>query len=94
MAARTALVACTVATEGAWSSARGNERSIKIVHLVEGEYVIFEAEIGDLRHQEEFSKAGVFPLPFKRMERYRVGKRIGEGVRPSPTIVEILLDAS
>lgn len=93
MATRIALVACTNKTDGAWSSAKGNERAIKIIHLVDGEHVVLEAEIGDLRHQEEFSVPGVFPLPFRRMERYRVGKWVDDGVKPSPTTVEIILDA-
>lgn len=92
MAARTALACCRVETEGAWSTARGNERAIKIVGLTEGEYVQFVAQVGDLNHHEEFTKEGVFPLP-KQLVRYRVGKRMDAGVRGSPTTVEILLDA-
>lgn len=93
MATRLALVACKDAIEGPWTLARGNERAIKIGHLLNGERILLVAQIGDLNHQEEYTVPGTFPLPLKRMERYRVIKQVDEGLSGSPTTVEVILDA-
>ena len=94
MAMRVALVACTDATEGPWTFARGNETAIKIVHLVSGERVVVDMKVGDLSENTTFDQPGTFPLPWKRMEKYRVIKQVDDGVRPSPTTVEIVLNGT
>lgn len=94
MATRVALVACMNAAEGPWTLAKGNETGVKIVHLVDGERVGVEMKIGDLSDTHFFGLPGTFPLPWKRMERYRVIKQVDDGVRPSPTTVEIVLNGT
>lgn len=92
MATRMALVACSAATEGPWTLAKGNEHAVKITHLVSGERVVLDMRIGDLSETQAYDSPGTFPLPLKRMERYRVIKQIDDGIRPSPTTVEIVLN--
>lgn len=94
MATRMALVACTNATEGPWTLSKGNESAIKIVHLVDGERVVLDMRIGDLSDTHQYDLPGTFPLPWKRMDRYRVIKEVDDGVRPSPTTVEIVLNGT
>ena len=92
MATRVALVACSESTEGPWTLAKGNESGIKIIHLVEGEHVELHMEIGEVKDHSVFLSPGVFPLPWRRMDRYRVCKHVKDGVSPSPTTVEIVLN--
>jgi hypothetical protein len=87
MATRLALMACRVATQGPWTLAKGNEKSVKIVHLMEGEYIELISEKGSVR----FEQPGVFPFPWDRIYRYRVDKFIAPDAIPSPTTVEIVL---
>lgn len=93
MATRVALLACVGPADGPWTLAKNNERAVKVVHMMEGEHVRFEMEIGELKDSLVFDSPGVFPLPWPRMGRYRVCKVLGDGVRGSPTTVEVVLDA-
>lgn len=88
---RLALVAMKNATEGPWSRAKGNEVAVQILHLVEGEQVRLDMEIGELSESTVFNQPGLFPLPLRRCERYRVSKTQSQG---SPTTVEIVLDGT
>lgn len=88
---RLALVAMKFASEGPWARAKGNEQAVQITHLLEGEQVRFDMTIGDLSDSISYDQPGLYPLPFKRMERYRVSKTHTLG---SPTTVEIVLDGT
>jgi hypothetical protein len=92
MKTRLALFACYSNTEGPWTRAKGNELGIQILHMVEGEYIMVEMEIGDLKDTVVFNSPGVFPLPWKRLDKYRVIKKVTDGVAPAPTTVEIVLN--
>lgn len=92
MATRLALVACSESTEGPWTLAKGNERGIKIVHLVEGERVSLEVKIDSVYGVAFFDQPGSFPLPWERIDKYRVSKEVSLNVRGSPTTVEIILN--
>jgi hypothetical protein len=93
MKTRLALVACRRTSESAWTLSKGNETGIRILFMGKGEYVKVEIEVGELKDSVIFDTAGVFPLPWKRFDRYRVTKHADDGVEPSPTQVEIVLDA-
>lgn len=94
MGTRVALVACTNSTDGAWSVAKGNELELKVTNLGKGEHITLFMEIGELSESVNYYEAGVFPIPWKRMERYRVGKHVGTGVKPLSTSVEIVLNGN
>ncbi len=93
MGTRVALLACVGTAEGPWTIAKGNEAALKVVHLMEGEHVRVEIMVGDLQDQITYDSPGVFPLPWKRIDRYRVCKVVDDGVSGSPTTVEVVLDA-
>lgn len=93
MKTRVALVACRRTSESAWTLSRGNETGIKILFMGKGEHVRVDIEVGELTDSAIFDSPGVFPLPWKRLDRYRVTKHADDGVEPSPTQVEIVLDA-
>lgn len=92
MATRVALVACEQATEGPWTLAKGNEQGIKIVQLGEGERISLEVKIDGIFGFATFDQAGSFSLPWSRFDRYRVVKEVNDGVRGSPTTVEMILN--
>lgn len=94
MKTRLALVACVIECEGSWSLARGNESGIRITHLMKGEQIRFDVEVGDLRDSVIFDQPGLFTLPWKRFERYRVAKHIPPSIQPSPTTVEVVLNGA
>lgn len=92
MGTRLALVACKASNEGPWTSACGNETALKVTDLGKGEHVILSMEIGELKESVTYYANGVYPLPWKRVERYKVSKHVPDGVRAFPTTVEIILD--
>lgn len=92
MATRMALVACIDATEGPWTLAKGNETGIKIVCLGEGERVGLRMEVEDVSDIAIFDSAGSYPFPWQGIKRYRVVKEVDDGVKGSPTTVEIILN--
>jgi hypothetical protein len=89
-----ALVACINSTDGVWSVAKGNESGIKISGLGRGEYVTLHMELNGTKESVNLYECGIFPLPWPRMERYRVSKLVNPGVIPAPTTVEITLNGN
>ena len=94
MATRMALVACDTTTEGPWTLAKGNEKGIKIIHMVEGERVSLEVEVDGVSNIVTFDQPGSFPLQLDIFSRYRVLKQVDDAVRGSPTTVEIILNGT
>jgi hypothetical protein len=94
MKTRLALVACYSECDGSWAIARGNEKALRITHLMQGEQIRFDIEVGDLRDSIIFNQPGLFTLPWKRFERYKVAKCISPLTQPSPTTVEVVLHES
>jgi len=94
MKTRVALVAAKSSVEGVWCSSKGNESGVRIIHLVQGEHVRVDIAVGELQDSALFCQPGVYPLPWKRFERYRVAKQVDDGVDPSPTTVEMVLNGS
>jgi hypothetical protein len=93
MKCRVALAACAVSTEGSWSLSKGNETGLRISNLGKGEQVRVDIEVGDLKDHITFDASGLFTLPWKRIERYRVSK-IANGASPHATTVEVVLNGS
>lgn len=94
MKTRLALAACSVECDGSWSVARGNETGVRITHLMQGEQIRFDVEVGDLRDSIIFDQPGLFSLPWKHFDKYKVAKHIPPSVQPSPTTVEVVLNGS
>lgn len=92
MASRMALVGCKSTTDGPWTQAKGNEIGLRVVHLLEGEQVRLEMEVGEIHDSATFLHPGLFAWPFgPRADRYRVCKEVAAGVEGSPTTVEVML---
>lgn len=89
---RLALVACVGSHEGPWTLAKGNETAVKIVGLGEGEHVVLDCKIGELQESTIFDEGGVFPLPLRRMEKYRLRKVVNGCKQSKPTTVEMILN--
>lgn len=87
---RLALLACLDTREGVWSRARGNESAVKIIGLGEGEYVEIEIRSGPVHDSMIYRSPGVFSLPWKDFDQYRISKFAGNGVRSSTTVEVIL----
>lgn len=86
MPSRLALVACFGPHEGPWLRARGNETSVKVTCLGEGEIVVMRSEKESIQTSENFTSNGIFPLP-KAISRVSFKKLGGH----SPTTVELVI---
>lgn len=90
--ARLALVHCKVATEGPWSRCRGNEVGLRITNLSKGERIRLVVD-AERPTSLAFNQAGAFPTDvISKGRRYKVCKEADDGVVPSPTIVEVVLN--
>lgn len=92
MAMRLMMVGCFGSTEGPWTIAKGNEKALEIIHLLEGERIELELESQDATHTEIYYRSGFFPLPQVDFGRYRVVKKVDDGVIQSPTTVRMQLN--
>lgn len=77
--------------EGPWIRATGFEREVKVTTLKDGEQVGLEVEgqIGSVH-----CLAGLTPVHLHEGWMYRFVKQVREGVRPSKTCVEVMLNGS
>lgn len=92
MAFRLALTNCVNAYEGPWHNAKGNEKGLEIIYLLEGERIELELSADGASHKSTYSSPGLFPFPQVPFNRYRVNKQVDEGVQSSPTIVRVQLN--
>lgn len=91
MGMRLALVAVRATYEGPWTLATGKEEGLKIFGLGEGEHVALDYVIGELRDSTVYNSVGVHPLPFRRVEKYRLRKVSNGCLQPQSTTVEVIL---
>lgn len=92
MAYRLALVACVGAAEGAWTYARGNERAVEIIHLLDGERVRLDVDTDGHQASQFFVQPGQFPVEMHGCKRYRISKEVTEvSSAGAPTIARVVL---
>lgn len=98
MRSRVAMVGCKEMPEGPWTLAKGNEVGLKVVHLMEGEYIRLVLVFDDSSKETiEYYDPGEYPFHsngFSKesvLKKYQLSKHVNEGIDPSPTRVEVLL---
>lgn len=74
---------------GPWVRAQGNEREVNVVTLKDGERVSMEVE-GLVGYYH--CVAGLTPIQLVEGQMYRFHKTVPEGVKPSKTCVEVMLN--
>lgn len=75
--------------EGPWITALGSEREVRVTPLKDGESVSLEVE-DQIGYQHCFT--GTTTIQLSEGCRYRFLKKVPEGVKPSKTTAEVLLD--
>jgi hypothetical protein len=93
MKSRVALVACVDSTDGAWTYVRGNEASVHVVGLTDGEcvFVDLEAPTPTKNRERRFIRVdGTHPISFRDFRRYKIGKLSGPSGQP--VTAEVMLN--
>lgn len=84
------LAGCLSSADGPWNISRGNEIGLRVLQLKRGERIRVEI-VG--RKSIFFNDPGSFPFDtLARSSHYRVCKEVDEGITPSPTTVEVILN--
>lgn len=77
--------------EGPWTLTKGNECGVQVLGLKDGESLHLETDSGSSGTSIQFSSGvtAIFPANSKR---YRFVKKVPEGIAPSKTSVEVLIN--